>query len=247
MYGGGGRVELSGSTTANWVAKSANLLVDGLGGPARIGLLLPLHWQAVALLLAGAATGAEVVLAAGPEHLAGCDAVFTTAQHAAAVTADDVLILSGHPFGGPLPPGTPLPPMAQDYGREIPSYGDDFTAPLPATATLLTAPSLTASGPTGPGLTGPVPLSLPAPLLGLRPTDRVLTALALHTADGLAVLLAALGAGASLVLLADELGVTPDADPDTHAAIDRIVAAERVTARAATGDPPLHRVRQPPA
>ena len=52
-----GRVELSGATTANWVAKSANLLVDGYGGPGRVGLLLPLHWQTVALLLAGVATG----------------------------------------------------------------------------------------------------------------------------------------------------------------------------------------------
>ena len=77
-----GRVELSGATTANWVAKSANLLVDGLGSPARVGLLLPLHWQAVALLLAGVASGATVVVADGPEALAGCEVVFTSPQHA---------------------------------------------------------------------------------------------------------------------------------------------------------------------
>ena len=42
---GDARVELSGSTTANWVAKTANLLTDGYGGADRVGLLLPLHWQ----------------------------------------------------------------------------------------------------------------------------------------------------------------------------------------------------------
>src|SRR5919201_780724 len=43
----GERVELSGATLANWVAKSANLLVDGSGlapgDPA--GVRLPPHWQ----------------------------------------------------------------------------------------------------------------------------------------------------------------------------------------------------------
>ncbi len=74
LYDGDARVELSGATTANWVAKSANLLVDGLGGPRRVGLLLPLHWQTVALLLAAVATGAEVVVGSAE----GCDAVFAS-------------------------------------------------------------------------------------------------------------------------------------------------------------------------
>ena len=39
LLDGPARVELSGSTTANWVAKSANLMVDGLGAPERVGLL----------------------------------------------------------------------------------------------------------------------------------------------------------------------------------------------------------------
>ena len=43
------------------MAKSANLLVDGLGTPETVGLLLPLHWQTVALLLAGVTTGATVL------------------------------------------------------------------------------------------------------------------------------------------------------------------------------------------
>jgi hypothetical protein len=78
LYDGAARVELSGATTANWVAKSANLLVDGYGGPEQVGLLLPLHWQSVALLLAGVTAGARVVVGRDPADLAGCEARFTS-------------------------------------------------------------------------------------------------------------------------------------------------------------------------
>src|SRR5215468_371295 len=49
----GDRAELSGATLANWVAKTANLLVDGGGlGPGdRAAVLLPPHWQTAAVLL----------------------------------------------------------------------------------------------------------------------------------------------------------------------------------------------------
>jgi uncharacterized protein (TIGR03089 family) len=181
MYDGDARVELSGATTANWVAKSANLLVDGLGGPQTVGLLLPLHWQTVALLLAGAATGATVVLATDAGELTGCDAAFVLAEHAeAALDAGvaDVLALSGHPLGAPA--GS-LPGMVLDYGREVPSYGDHFGGPRPASATVLVGGSAV------------------APFTGIGPADRVLTTL--EPVAGAAVLLGALGAGAGLVLL----------------------------------------------
>ena len=59
----GERVELSVATFHNWVAKTANLLRDGLdvqpGG--RVGLLLPLHWQAAVWIVACWAAGAVVV------------------------------------------------------------------------------------------------------------------------------------------------------------------------------------------
>jgi uncharacterized protein (TIGR03089 family) len=127
LLDGPARVELSGATTANWVAKSANLLVDGLGAPQRVGLLLPLHWQTVVLVLAGVATGATVVVAADVGGLSGCDVAFTTAQAAGdaldASGADEVLALSGHPLGAPCPS---LPPLVLDYAREVPSYGDGW-------------------------------------------------------------------------------------------------------------------------
>jgi uncharacterized protein (TIGR03089 family) len=204
-------VELSGATTANWVAKSANLLVDGLGGPRTVGLLLPLHWQTVALLLAGVATGAAVVLAADPEGLAGCDAAFVlTADVAAALDAGiaDVLALSGHPLGAPA---GPLPGLALDYGREVPSYGDHFSGPGPAVARIAVAG---------------VPV---VPTSGLSPGDRVLTTLDPADPDGAGVLLAALAAGAGLVLL-------------RKGDADAVAAAERVTVTAGTAVTGLTRV-----
>jgi uncharacterized protein (TIGR03089 family) len=201
LLDGPARVELSGATTANWVAKSANLLVDGLGSPERIGLLLPLHWQSVALLLAGVAAGAEVVLAADPRELEGCPAVFTSPAHAEAALdagADDVLALSGHPLGAPC---GALPPLVLDYAREVPSYGDGWSGPRP------TAPVVRSGG-------GPVePLDLP-----LGQADRVLLAGTLH--GSARALLGVLRAGAALVLLPEPGGVD----------LARAAAQERATA-----------------
>lgn len=183
MYDGEARVELSGATTANWVAKSANLLVDGLGTPARVGLLLPLHWQALCLLLAGVAAGAEVVLAREPADLAGCEAAFVLAgQAGAALDAGgfDVLALSGHPLGAPA---GELPPMVLDYAREVPSYADFYGGPRPASAVVELAGR-------------PVP-----PLPGLTAADRLLTGLELTDPAGAPAALGALAAGAGLVLL----------------------------------------------
>ncbi|MCW2680784.1 MAG: AMP-binding enzyme [Frankiales bacterium] len=201
LYDGPARVELSGATTANWVAKSANLLVDGLGGPQRVGLLLPLHWQTVALLLAGVAAGAEVVLARRPTDLAGCDAVLTSPEHAQAALdagADDVLALSGHPLGAPC---GALPAMVSDYAREVPSYGDGWSGPRPS------APTVLVDG-------APVP---PRDL-GLGPADRVLLTGDLPEAAG--ALLGVLRAGAALVLLPDPSQVD----------LQRVVDDERATA-----------------
>ena len=205
LYDGPARVELSGATTANWVAKSANLLLDGLGAPDRVGLLLPLHWQTVALLLAGAATGATVVLAADPADLAGCPVAFVLAEHAEAALdagVEDVLALSGHPLGAALPV---LPAMVLDYAREVPSYGDHFTG-SPGTAARLEIDGRPAGSP---------------PDLGLTGTDRVLTTLDPATPAGLLLgLLAPLAAGAALVLVPDPTGVD----------LQAITATERVTA-----------------
>lgn len=136
-------MELSGTTLANTVAKCANLLHDGLGAPTRWGLLLPLHWQAVALTLGGVAAGAQVVLARTPSDLAGCDAAVTTVHHAEQAQrcgVADLLVTAAHPLGAPLPPGTALPHLVLDLGRELPGHGDHWAGGPPGAVTVDGAP-----------------------------------------------------------------------------------------------------------
>lgn len=212
LYDGPARVELSGATADNWVSKTANLLVDGHGSPERVGLLLPLHWQVVCFLLGSAATGATVVVASTASALAGCALAFVSPEQAEAALdagVDDVLVASGHPLGARLPA---VPPLCLDAAVEVPGYGDRFTGPAPAgTAIELDGTPFT------------------APDLDLGPADRVLTTLAPATEAGLGVLLAALAAGASLVLLRDG---------DAEA----VTAAEHVTATAGTAVPGLRQL-----
>jgi len=191
LYDGPARVELSGATTANWVAKSANLLVDGLGSPARVGLLLPLHWQSLSLLLAGVAAGATVVVAAEPSELAGCDAAFVTgpaAPGALDAGVAEVLALSCHPLGAPLPS---VPTMVTDYAREVPSYADHWGGPAPAGWSVEAG---------GAGLGA-------LPQLAVGPADRVLVTADLADPADLAGVLAVLSAGAALVLAPELVGL----------------------------------------
>lgn len=218
-YPDGGRVEVSGATTANWVAKSANLLVDGLGSPARVGLLLPLHWQGVALLLAGVATGAQVVVAAEPAGLVGCDAAFVTGEHAEAALSlgiDEVLALSCHPLGAPL---AAVPSTAADYAREVPSYADHWGGAAPDRVSIEV---------------GGRPLGV-LPDLGLGPADRVVAAVDPADPTGLAGLLAVLRAGASLLLLPLPDGLD----------LARIAGSERATAALGISVPGLRALADP--
>jgi len=164
-----------------------------------------LHWQAVCFLLGAAAAGATVVVASSPEHLAGCAVAFTDADRAEAALdagVDEVLATSGHPLGARL---TVVPPLVLDVAVEVPAHGDRFTGPFAGTAAVeLDGQPFT------------------APDLGLGPQDRVLTTLEPSTPEGLGVVLAALRAGAGLVLVRGEVD------------LDAVAASERVT-RVVTG------------
>ena len=208
---------------ANWVAKSANLLVDGLGSPERVGLLLPLHWQSFALLLASVSTGAEVVLAGEPAELAGCAAAFVLGEDASAALdagVDDVFALSGHPLGARVATTLPaLPGLVLDYAVEVPSYADHFGGTRPGPA------RVGVGGARGGG-------QLVVPMPGFGSQDRVLTALALSDPAGAALALGVLHGGGSLVLLA---GGHP---AKSAAGVSR---AERVTQTAGVDVPGLTR------
>ncbi len=122
------RVELSVATLANWVAKTANLVTDGLGlGPGdTVHLDLPRHWLLPVWALGTWTAGLTVDLDGDPAdaQLAVCgpDGV------AAAMAADEVVALSLRPLGAPFPDGL-LPGRARDYGREVAGYGDRFVGP----------------------------------------------------------------------------------------------------------------------
>jgi uncharacterized protein (TIGR03089 family) len=208
----GERIELSGTTLANWAAKTANLLRDEcdleVGG--RVAVLLPAHWQTLAVLLGAWWCGGEVV--ADP---AAADVVCCDADRLAAATdagAGVVVALSLHAFGKGLPG---LPAGVVDYATEVRLHGDVFT-------------------PDGPGQPGAPALEgadaeavlaaarAHAGAAGIAGGSRVLTTRDWSVADGLVeVPLAVLAAGASLVQCRNV----------DQAALDRKADSERVTHR----------------
>jgi len=135
-YGADERVELSAKVLDNWVAKTANLLVDELdAGPgSRIVLALPAHWRTVTWLLAVWATGACAVLPAGGSAPVPAGDV---------VVSDDVEVLEAAgravPVGVALPAlalafGAGLPPGAVDAASGVRSHGDVFVPLVPPVA-----------------------------------------------------------------------------------------------------------------
>jgi uncharacterized protein (TIGR03089 family) len=122
----GERTELSGATLTNWVAKTANLLVDGLGlAPGqRAAVCLPPHWQTAAVLLACWVAGLTVDLAGEGR----ADVAFVTAPPSAeagtvpAPEADEVYALALDPLGQPFRPGPP--PGTSDFILEMRPHGD---------------------------------------------------------------------------------------------------------------------------
>ncbi|HWN26931.1 MAG TPA: TIGR03089 family protein [Actinomycetospora sp.] len=186
----GERIELSGATFGNWVAKTANLLRDECdvepGTP--VAVLLPAHWQTAAALCALWWCGAEAV--ADP---AGADVVLAAEDTLEAAGDAGLLVgFSLDAFGRGL---GALPRGAVDYATEVRVHGDHFDplAPVPDDTPALA----------GVDVAGVVAGARDrAAALGLTAGDRVLSTLdwPLATSGGLVDgLLAVLAAGASLV------------------------------------------------
>ncbi|GAA1816722.1 TIGR03089 family protein [Planosporangium flavigriseum] len=210
----GERTELSGTTLENWVAKTANLLVDGCGlGPGDLAaVVLPPHWQTAAVLL-GAWSAGLTVTYADPvltEATEPAEVSFVTADRlATAPEAGDRFVLGLAPMALPM---REVPAGFVDYVAEVRGHGDHFRpyAPVrdtdPATADGTTQEEYCRAAR---GL---------AEARGIGPADRVLVDAA-EAADPLTWLLAPLVAGASIVLCAN-------LDP---AARQRRLEIERVT------------------
>jgi uncharacterized protein (TIGR03089 family) len=115
----GERTELSGTTTANWVAKCANLLVDELGAEPgiRVDIALPTHWLRPVWTLATWAVGGTIasegadVLVSGPDELSSSP----DARHRLA----SALLPFGAPFARP-------PEGCLDLGLVLPGQPDAY-------------------------------------------------------------------------------------------------------------------------
>jgi uncharacterized protein (TIGR03089 family) len=181
--GTGERTELSGATLANWVAKTANLLVDGAGlGPGdRALVLLPPHWQTAAVLLGCWSAGLSVILTSPPDAAGdpAADVAFVAAGRAGEITIGDRYALGLHPLGLPL---REVPPGYQDFSVEVRGFGDRFAGVRVRDQGALCADA-----------------GRRAAELGLDPGDRVLIDVAVHP-DPVDWLLAPLAARATTVL-----------------------------------------------
>jgi uncharacterized protein (TIGR03089 family) len=133
-------VELSVVTFANWVAKTANLLVDGLGAQPgqRVALDLPVHWQGAVWHAACWAAGLVTVpvVREGTAFMGAAedfDVLVTATEGGAAAErrlhqAGEVVGLGLGPLGLPRAGSTLPPSVTLDYDREIHGYGDAFRA-----------------------------------------------------------------------------------------------------------------------
>jgi uncharacterized protein (TIGR03089 family) len=212
----GERTELSATTLANWVAKTANLLRDDVGAVPgdRVAVLLPAHWQTAAVLFGAWSVGA--VVSTEPEGaLAAFAARARSAEARSAEGAGEVFALALAPLGRGFAGGPPA--GARDYTAEVRAMGDAFTGPRVADA----APALdTQDGTVAAGDLVEIAVRRAAEL-GLTASDRLLsTAPWDGPTDWVDGLLVPFAAGASLVLC-----VEPD-----QGLMEMRVEAERVTA-----------------
>jgi uncharacterized protein (TIGR03089 family) len=225
------RVELSYRTFDNWVAKTANLLVDELGAEPgdRVGALVDDHWQAPIVLAACWRAGLGVVALepsggrqAPPRTPPGLVAAFVVEEQ---LPLDDVPVvaLTAGVFGRPERDLG----RALNFSRIVPSMGDDFeTGPDPA------GDALTAGGATATMADLLGRAAALADRTGLGDADRLLSGRRLLTPDGAAAgLLAPLLRGAGVVRVAnldparfwkrvaDERVTVAVLDPDQAAAV----------------------------
>lgn len=210
----GERTELSATTLDNWVAKTANLLVDGAGLTAddSAAVLLPAHWQAAAVLL-GCLTAGIPVRTQGDDPVDVAFATTDRMEAARAARPADTYLLGLAPMAAPL---HDVPDGTADYVVAVRAHGDRFVPAVPV------APADTA-------LRSPHPVSH-ADLhdravrhgadAGMLPGGRVLVPVDAEP-DPVAWLYAPLVAGCSVVLCRN-------ASPER---IDAIAASERVTVR----------------
>ncbi|SER72766.1 TIGR03089 family protein [Streptomyces sp. yr375] len=205
----GERVELSVATFANWVAKTANLLQDGLSAEPgdRVALLLPAHWQTAVWLLACSSVGVVADVAGDPAR-----ADFVVAGpgsfEAGLACRGERYALSLAPLGRRFVPGPPE--GYDDYAVNVPSFGDRFVPYVPVDPE---AAALIVAGGEYSGAEVVARARAEASGLGLTgPGARLLSGVGYDTWEGLSAgLYAPLASGGSVVLCRNLAGVGEEA------------------------------------
>lgn len=145
-YGADGeRVELSARVLENWVAKTANLLVDELESEVgdAVRLDLPAHWRTVAWRLAVAAVGGELVGAdsgAAPDVLVVADGSPGLADATSGTGAGVPRHLVVQALGALAFRAQVVPPGALDAAAVVAGYGDELPAVVGAPGVVVAGP-----------------------------------------------------------------------------------------------------------
>ena len=173
----GERIELSCLTTANWVSKTANLLVDeyALEPGESVRIDLPPHWLGVVWALSTWSAGASVTTGAGDLAITGPDFAIRGERE----TVASALLPLGGRFREPLPDGL------HDYGAEVYNHPDVFIPmdpPTPGTAAY-------------DGRTHAELIAAAEPV-----SERILTTADLVAPDGISTLVGVIAGGGSIVL-----------------------------------------------
>ncbi len=130
-YGADGeRVELSGRVLDNWVAKTANLLVDELdvGPGSRVLLHLPLHWRTATWLLATWWVGATALVPdTSDEPLRPTDVERAAGGDVDVVVSDRPHLLGALVAAGVPLVAQPLPALSRGWDGELPPGALDAT------------------------------------------------------------------------------------------------------------------------
>ncbi|GAA1108015.1 TIGR03089 family protein [Kribbella jejuensis] len=173
----GERIELSAVTTANWVAKTANLLQDEYdvdsGDTVAIGL--PPHWLGVVWALSTWSAGAALTSGTGTLAITGPELAIRGERE----TVASALLPLGGRFRDPLPDGV------HDYGAEVYNHPDVFSPYDPPTPT----------SPAYDELTHEQLIGTAEPV-----ADRILTTRTLTDRDGVNLLIGVIAGGGSIVL-----------------------------------------------
>ena len=173
----GERIELSTVTTANWVAKTANLLVDeyDLESGETVAIGLPPHWLGVVWALSAWSAGASLTSGTGTLAITGPDFAIRGSRE----TVASALLPLGGRFRSELPEGI------QDYGAEVYNHPDVFVPFDPPAPT----------SPAYDDLTHEDLIGTAEPV-----TDRILTTRDLVARDGVGLLVGVISGGGSIVL-----------------------------------------------